>query len=1456
MSEKPGQSANSSKRQGPPPLHDVKAGNENKKSKPDRAPFIIRLAGWIPLMLLIVGGTLGGVAIQAGTFTLLPIVGDDASVSQQILWLGAGLCACPLLSLLLMAINAILSIKGTFWQNMGSVILGASTAVIVVLVGAVLTLDLDIFGNGSDKDSEAGAAAERKPIDDVETLTDEERLITTEESSSNGVALEPLSLADSQPVETLAPLDIVKTSATDDVAAVPLGVTIPEPTPFSSYEDERPEWHQLYKLVDFNNPAPIRAIDPSWTPCAAFADAGNTLIINDGSSTLHRIDLVDYRRTHSLTLPGRLLAVQAHRDGILAVFEEPSTLVLIDSDTLEIQRAATLPDGVTQFQSSPESSVAFVASEDRFYVIDLGEWEIAHEIVRQSDYSDDLEVADLALAGITSMIVSPDGEYLYTFNQRIHRLRIDGSNLVYEESSDLNYAAQRGCQIPIQISPNGEILAVININTEVHNIQRFNFKGAVGRASTQLYDASNLKRMVRELEDGLPLTSQSLSHDSSFCFRVNPNGLHRVMYTEPNESRQVSDDLLELENIHKDHKAWYFPQAVFCHPSRKAMLVFEQNGATMYETGCEELSERLAERPEGSAFRSPQGRFAEAMQTEAEAGAATLDAEGIPLVASRTLEPAVRFLGFPNRVDLPNYVLKTPGDRNRLYIQQESNTSENALGVYSLSGESLGIYGVSEDLPKEGRMELAGNFLVHMDSAQLDEDPESEFLCHNGGEHIFKTANIGDELLELGQNLDMPEGGNYSRNIYPADFDGDGLDEFVIDGPRLDGRELGDFPGFYLYDLDQSTRPLHIEETDLIDPFILTGDTDGDQKENLFVAGGDRRRNAGFFIRLHHLDGYEDVISEIAQYRVDSYDEFERMINTPSCYIRESVRTTLSPDRGKALFVGLTLDESRLVDYQATNPRIPEVPWTNVDGFYPVWSGENSLTWRLEAFDDNGKLAWSQEMKRGLFMPLISAAPDVPYIAVSWQASHETMIFDSDTGELVGRIVGYGPEGRSFAEFFQDPETDEYILALCREKGIDLFRILDEEPASIQEGDEEPSFKIVDFKPRYGDPDYVTLDAYLANRLLGDSRFVSEGQLQPPSETDERLTLPMRDDFEGETSLDWTILNPDESTVSLEATDGCLSITPQEGRLLGKAAPGEAGLPRNIHLLELPPTGQELSVTMWVNQFNPTVAYQVCGLVFFDDKDNMLLGMLKTRADPEEGARFALVGRTDGKDQHTGLVERPEGDERFKLRIVKQGNQYRFFYSFINGVNIPVRSITWGDGTPKYVGFLTLGGKEGESEVEDTVIDSFQISELPPYEIAPLEEVAPPLAHSGLRGLWYCERVYFRGENAATSLDIEMGFRGADTGLYSFWGDRRQFRGRLTPSHVDEDTEKVVPARMEFVPVEGSEEAVEAQTLRAIVLVQGEKLTMCLNLDPGGDYPEWFETSPTDNNLLIRWKHQ
>jgi len=250
----------------------------------------------------------------------------------------------------------------------------------------------------------------------------------------------------------------------------------------------------------------------------------------------------------------------------------------------------------------------------------------------------------------------------------------------------------------------------------------------------------------------------------------------------------------------------------------------------------------------------------------------------------------------------------------------------------------------------------------------------------------------------------MPEGGAYSRDIYPADFDGDGLDEFVIEGPRLDGRELRDYPGFYLYDLDQSTRPRHLEEIDLIDPYILTGDTEGDQKENLFLAGGDRSREMGFFIRLHHLHGYEDVISEIAQYNADSCDQFERMIKLPNYYIRNSLRMTLSPDRGKALFVGLTLDESRLVNRQTHNPRVPGVPWTNVDGFLPIWSGENALVWRLEAFDSNGKIAWSQEMKRGLFMPLISAAADVPYVAVSWPASHETMIFDSDTGKLIGRM--------------------------------------------------------------------------------------------------------------------------------------------------------------------------------------------------------------------------------------------------------------------------------------------------------------------------------------------------------------------------------------------------------------------------------------------------------------------
>ncbi len=120
--------------------------------------------------------------------------------------------------------------------------------------------------------------------------------------------------------------------------------------------------------------------------------------------------------------------------------------------------------------------------------------------------------------------------------------------------------------------------------------------------------------------------------------------------------------------------------------------------------------------------------------------------------------------------------------------------------------------------------------------------------------------------------------------------------------------------------------------------------------------------------------------------------------------------------------------------------------------------------------------------------------------------------------------------------------------------------------------------------------------------ILGGLAAVTLGAPAPKG------TPPVRDDFNEKLSLDWKVIRPDPTHVSLTKVKGALVITTQAGSIHGKQAadaPADS-LAKNIPLIDIPFKDADWVATTCVTGFQPDTFYQQAGLIVYADDDNYL----------------------------------------------------------------------------------------------------------------------------------------------------------------------------------------------------------------------------------------------------------
>jgi hypothetical protein len=235
-----------------------------------------------------------------------------------------------------------------------------------------------------------------------------------------------------------------------------------------------------------------RLIWQNVAPMVASAD-GKFLYLVDGRDgrdrCLRKIDTSTWSLKASLCGAGDCCSIALAQGGLL-VNGEQSRLCLVDPLSLEIKkvwRPAT-PDNV-EIAATPNSPYAYVLWDDALAVFDT----IAGTVVKWVSPKRMESIKFTLMRGNhgprATMSISPDGKYLFMANDRIHRFRCEGPDLVHEDAGPVD--APTCLRYRLSVSDDLRFAA-----SSIPKMQ------GTSPADLPLYDPRNLSRVVTTLSLG------------------------------------------------------------------------------------------------------------------------------------------------------------------------------------------------------------------------------------------------------------------------------------------------------------------------------------------------------------------------------------------------------------------------------------------------------------------------------------------------------------------------------------------------------------------------------------------------------------------------------------------------------------------------------------------------------------------------------------------------------------------------------------------------------------------------------------------------------------------------------------------------------------------------------------------------------------------------------------------
>ena len=319
-----------------------------------------------------------------------------------------------------------------------------------------------------------------------------------------------------------------------------------------------------------------RRYDRSRAPMV-FSANGKWLFLVDGKDVLRKIRASDLVEEKSLELGAECDEMSISSAGVVLALPTPGAVWVVDPNSLMVRRAIPMP-GVRLVAGSPAVPIGFAVDRaaapigsavhraakqaggpsggEEITMIDFKKGRLLHRL--RSTYDNfPLVIENQNIFGdrLLAIRMSDDGKYFFTGGRKIMRFRLEGEDLVYEESSrDL----QNGHTTHFVVSADAKLAAM---PTGAGNANGLSY-------GTAVLDALHLGDQKVALENG--------AYPCAIGFDTKTGNIYSPNHDGMNIFNARGEKPLHIKNVGRD------PHRIAVHPEGGCFALWSENAVTYW----------------------------------------------------------------------------------------------------------------------------------------------------------------------------------------------------------------------------------------------------------------------------------------------------------------------------------------------------------------------------------------------------------------------------------------------------------------------------------------------------------------------------------------------------------------------------------------------------------------------------------------------------------------------------------------------------------------------------------------------------------------------------------------------------------------------------------------------------------------------------------------------------------
>lgn len=225
--------------------------------------------------------------------------------------------------------------------------------------------------------------------------------------------------------------------------------------------EESLDWGGPSRLVQDASVRTISLQGRDYVSRALWSTDGRFAYLLERNGTVRLMSVPELKQSRRLTI-GRLCeALALSQEGLVVHVKEPSEIWLLDLSTLDFKRKVTL-DGVRSLAASPGSSMAYASAGEKLYVVDLKAGRVAKQYLARDFTTQNLDKPKKAAGSAPlwawgTFELASDGATLLMADSQLHRFRVSGTDLAWEEAGPGRTARDKA---ELLLSPDGKYFAM------------------------------------------------------------------------------------------------------------------------------------------------------------------------------------------------------------------------------------------------------------------------------------------------------------------------------------------------------------------------------------------------------------------------------------------------------------------------------------------------------------------------------------------------------------------------------------------------------------------------------------------------------------------------------------------------------------------------------------------------------------------------------------------------------------------------------------------------------------------------------------------------------------------------------------------------------------------------------------------------------------------------------------